>query len=115
MNIGDFRWMSTNGVIVGKSPIGDRSVPGAISQGEVPDEALKHVPRYPPASAMLIGRPAIARERQGQGLGAVLLADAVRRAYGSAGTVGSSMVVADALDENAARSRASHGFSFRQR
>ncbi|UEM03513.1 GNAT family N-acetyltransferase [Skermanella rosea] len=82
----------------------------AIPQGAVPDEARKHVPRYPLVSATLIGRLAVAKERQGQGLGAVLLADALRRAYGSAGTVGSSMVVVDALDDNAARFYASHGF-----
>ena len=41
---------------------------------------------------------------------AVLLADALRRAFGSAGTVGSSMVVVDALDEAAAGFYAAHGF-----
>ena len=82
----------------------------AISQGEVPDAARKHIPRYPLVSATLIGRLAVAKERQGQRLGAVLLADALRRAFDSAGTVGSSMVVVDALDEAAAGFYAAHGF-----
>ncbi len=82
----------------------------AISQGDVPEAARKHVPRYPLVSATLIGRLAVAKERQGQRLGAVLLADALRRAFGSAGTVGSSMVVVDALDEAAAGFYAAHGF-----
>jgi hypothetical protein len=43
-----------------------------------------------------------AKEMQGQRLGTVLLADALRRAYGNAGTVGSSMVIVDALDEGSA-------------
>lgn len=82
----------------------------SLSQGEVPEAARKHVPRYPLVSATLIGRLAVAKERQGQRLGAILLADALRRAYGSAGTVGSSMVVVDALDERAVNFYAAHGF-----
>ena len=74
----------------------------AISQGDVPEAARKHVPRYPLVSATLIGRLAIAKNRQGQRLGAVLLADALQRAFESASTVGSSMVIVDALDDAAA-------------
>ncbi len=61
-------------------------------------------------SATLIGRLAVSKDRQGQRLGAVLLADALRRAFESASTVGSSMVVVDALDEAAAGFYAAHGF-----
>jgi GNAT superfamily N-acetyltransferase len=82
----------------------------AISQGDVPEAARKYVPRYPLVSATLIGRLAVAKDRQGQRLGAVLLADALQRAFDSAGTVGSSMVVVDALDEPAAGFYAAHGF-----
>ena len=82
----------------------------AISQGDVPEAARRFVPRYPLVSATLIGRLAVAMDHQGQRLGAVLLADALRRAFDSAGTVGSSMVVVDALDEAAARFYAAHGF-----
>lgn len=82
----------------------------AISQGDVPKAARKYVPRYPLVSATLIGRLAVAKERQGQRLGAVLLADALQRAFDSAGTVGSSMVVVDALDETAAGFYAAYGF-----
>ena len=82
----------------------------AISQGEVPEAARKHIPRYPLVSATLIGRLAISKDRQGQRLGAVLLADALQRAFESASTVGSSMVVVDALDESAADFYAAHGF-----
>jgi len=82
----------------------------ALSQGEVPEAARKHIPRYPLVSATLIGRLAVSKDRQGQSLGAVLLADALRRAFESASTVGSSMVVVDALDEAAAGFYAAHGF-----
>ena len=82
----------------------------AISQGDVPEAARRHVPRYPLVSATLIGRLAVAKGHQGQRLGAVLLADALQRAFDSASTVGSSMVVVDALDEAAAGFYAAHGF-----
>jgi predicted GNAT family N-acyltransferase len=82
----------------------------AVSQGEVPEPARKHIPRYPLVSATLIGRLAVAKDRQGQRLGAVLLADALQRAFASADTVGSSMVIVDALDEAAAGFYAAHGF-----
>jgi predicted GNAT family N-acyltransferase len=82
----------------------------ALPPGEVPEAARKHIPRYPLVSATLIGRLAVASDRQGQRLGAVLVADALRRALASAETVGSSMVVVDALDDGAAAFYAAHGF-----
>ena len=82
----------------------------ALPQVEVPAAARKHIPRYPLVSATLISRLAVATDRQGQRLGAVLLADALRRALASAETVGSSMVVVDALDDGAAAFYAAHGF-----
>lgn len=81
----------------------------AVSQGGVPETARKHVPRYPLVSCTLIGRLA-ARDQQGQRLGSILLADALQRAFESASTVGSSMVIVDALDEAGAGFYAAHGF-----
>jgi predicted GNAT family N-acyltransferase len=82
----------------------------AISHGEVPEAARKHVPRYPLVSCTLIGRLAVAKDQQGQRLGSILLADALQRVFESARTVGSSMVMVDALDEGAAGFYAAHGF-----
>jgi GNAT superfamily N-acetyltransferase len=82
----------------------------ALPPGDVPEAARKHIPRYPLVSATLIGRLAVAKDRQGQRLGAILLADALRRALASAQTVGSSMIVVDAFDEGAASFYAAHGF-----
>jgi GNAT superfamily N-acetyltransferase len=82
----------------------------ALPPGDVPEAARKHIPRYPLVSATLIGRLAVAQDCQGQRLGAVLLADALRRALASAATVGSSMIVVDALDDGAAAFYAAHGF-----
>ena len=82
----------------------------ALAQGDVPAAARKHVPRYPLVSATLVGRLAVSEARQGEPLGAMLLADAVRRAYASAATVGSSMLVVDAINERAAAFYEGNGF-----
>ena len=72
--------------------------------------ARKHVPRYPLVSATLIGRLTVGKDRQGQRLGAVLLAHALQRAFESTSTVGSSMIIVDALDEAAVGFYAAYGF-----
>lgn len=81
----------------------------ALAQGEIPDAARKHIPRYPLVSATLLGRLAVASERHGQRLGSMLLADALARAHASAAAIGSSMVVVDAIDERAAGFYLAHG------
>lgn len=82
----------------------------ALPPGDVPEAARRHLPRYPLVSATLIGRLAVSLSRQGEGFGAILLADAVRRAYASADSVGSSMLVVDALNDRAAAFYAASGF-----
>lgn len=82
----------------------------ALAPGTIPEAARKHLPRYPLVSATLIGRLAVAAHLQGQRLGALLLADAARRAWLSAESVGSTMLVVDALDESAAAFYAAFGF-----
>jgi GNAT superfamily N-acetyltransferase len=82
----------------------------SLAQSAVPEAARRHVPRYPLVSATLIGRLAVAKERQDRGLGAMLLARALRKAYNNADVVGSSMVVVDAIDQRAVRFYQAHGF-----
>jgi ribosomal protein S18 acetylase RimI-like enzyme len=78
--------------------------------GTIPEAARKHIPRYPMVSATLLGRLAVSNEFQGQGIGSILLAKALAKAYENAVQVGSSMVVVDAIDERAAKFYAAHGF-----
>lgn len=82
----------------------------ALAQGDVPAAARKHVPRYPLVSATLVGRLAVSETRQGERLGAMMLADAVQRAYASAAIVGSSMLVVEAINERAAAFYEGNGF-----
>ena len=81
-----------------------------LAPGEVPESARAKLPRYPQVAATLIGRLAVSRSRQGQGLGALLLVDALRRAHASAATIGSVIVIVDALNESAAAFYTSFGF-----
>lgn len=105
-----------NGVLVLVEPTSPETILGyytlcatALAPGTIPDAARKHLPRYPLVSATLVGRLAVAASHQGQGLGALLLVDALQRAFQSAETVGSSMVVVDAIDEGAAAFYAAFG------
>jgi GNAT superfamily N-acetyltransferase len=106
-----------NGVFVLVDPCETAKVLGyytlcatALAQGEVPDGVRKHVPRYPLVSATLLGRLAVGVQQQKQGLGALLLADAVRRAYASSSSIGSSMLIVDALSEQAVAFYEANGF-----
>lgn len=83
----------------------------AMPQGDVPEAARKFIPRYPLVSATLLGRLAVTAARHGEGLGSLLLARALRKANDSADTVGSSMVVVDAIDANAVAFYVAHGFT----
>jgi GNAT superfamily N-acetyltransferase len=106
-----------NGVFILVEPENPNTVLGyytlcatGLPQGDIPAAARKHMPRYPLVSATLLGRLAISAARQGQRLGGLLLADAVRRAYASASIVGSSMLVVDAINERAAAFYEGNGF-----
>ena len=81
-----------------------------LAPGMIPDAARKHLPRYPVVSATLIGRLALSVAFQGQGLGSLLLAEALRKTYENASIIGSSMAVVDAIDERAVRFYQAHGF-----
>ena len=81
-----------------------------LSPGDIPEAAKKHIPRYPVVSATLLGRLAVDTRFQGRGLGAVLLAIALRKAYENASVIGSSMVVVDALGQRAVSFYTAHGF-----
>jgi ribosomal protein S18 acetylase RimI-like enzyme len=81
-----------------------------LAPGTIPAEARKHLPRYPVVSATLIGRLAIDTAFQGQRLGSLLLAEALRKTYENASIVGSSMIVVDAIGERAVRFYQAHGF-----
>ncbi len=81
-----------------------------VDQVEIPEAVRKDLPRYTRAGATLIGRLAIEKSRQGQGLGSMLLFAAIAKAVANASIVGSSMIVVDALDESVADFYERNGF-----
>jgi GNAT superfamily N-acetyltransferase len=54
---------------------------------------------------------AVDAQHHGRGVGAILLARALRKAYESTAVVESSMIVVDAVDDGAARFYEAHGFT----
>ncbi len=58
----------------------------------------ENVPRHP-VPVVLLGRLAADREKRGQGLGSVLLADAVKRVVATSEQIGIYAMVVDALNE----------------
>lgn len=75
---------------------------------ELSDIFKKKLARYTHLPATLIGRLAIDVRHQGKSLGAVLLADAVKKAQNS--PIASSVIIVDAKDENAIRFYRHFGF-----
>lgn len=71
-------------------------------------ELAKRYPRQIPVTRL--GRLAVRSDFHGQGLGRLLLADAVSRARNAALSVGSAGLFVDAKDEGAARFYSEYGF-----
>jgi GNAT superfamily N-acetyltransferase len=70
----------------------------------------KQLPRYPRLPATLLGRLAADRRYRGQRLGEFMLVDALRKALEVSVQVASLAVIAEALDEEAARFYIKYGF-----
>ncbi len=76
---------------------------------DLPDTESKGLPRLD-VPVVLLGRLAVDRAAQGQGLGASLLVDALRRAMHISDQVGIRAVEVDAIDEPARRFYLKFGF-----
>lgn len=72
-------------------------------------ELAKRYPRQIPVTRL--GRLAVRSDLQGQGLGRILLADAVTRSRNAALSVGSAGIFVDAKNDAAARFYAGYGFT----
>ena len=96
--------MTDQGDIAGYCTLASAS----ILLGQLSPALAKKLPRYPSVPAVRMGRLAVHRSFQGQGLGGALLADALDRA-GRAEIAAYALLV-DAKDEVAAAFYARHGF-----
>lgn len=82
---------------------------GSVSFENLPDEVARRLPKYPVPTAHL-GRLAVDLTFQGQGLGGILLIDALKRVRDTANTIGIHAITVDALNASARRFYEAHGF-----
>jgi GNAT superfamily N-acetyltransferase len=83
----------------------------ALEIEDLPQELARKLPRYGLVPAALIGRLARDRLARGQGLGALLLADAVERVLGAGRSLAVYAIIVDAIDDAAARFYEAFGFT----
>lgn len=83
-------------------------VAGGVERQELPGTMRQNMPN--PIPAIILGRLAVDARWQGQGLGAVLLKDAMARAQFIASHVGAAILVVDTNDQGTARFYKKFGF-----
>jgi predicted GNAT family N-acyltransferase len=77
----------------------------------IPDHIKKKLPSsYESIPTTLLGRLAIDNRFQGQGIGKLILIDALKRSYEISKTIGSFAVVVDPIDQEAEHFYAKYGF-----
>ena len=83
----------------------------SIPQESTPIQIQKKLPKsYKSIPTTLIGRLAVDSRFQGQGVGKLLLIDALKRSYEISKTIGSFAVVVDPIDKGAENFYAKYGF-----
>jgi predicted GNAT family N-acyltransferase len=83
----------------------------SIAQELIPIEFQKKLPNsYKSIPTTLLGRLAIDNRFQKQGVGKILLVDALKRSYEISKSIGSFAVVVDPIDEDAERFYDKYGF-----
>ena len=83
---------------------------GAVAFAHLPSHVAKKLPKHP-VPVILLGRLAVDRSLQGQGLGEMLLTDALCRALELSKSLGVFAVEVLAIDERAATFYAKYGFT----
>jgi GNAT superfamily N-acetyltransferase len=82
----------------------------SLSIEDLPEEIARKLPRYDAIPAALIGRLARAERARGQGVGELLLADAIRRILGAGRSIAVFAIVVDAKDDRAVDFYKAFGF-----
>jgi GNAT superfamily N-acetyltransferase len=82
----------------------------SLSLEDLPEVVARKLPRYDAIPAALIGRLARDERARGQGIGELLVADAVRRILSAGRSVAVFAIVVDAKDDRAAEFYGAFGF-----
>ena len=98
---------STNHVN-GYYTLSNSSIPRTL----LPDEIIKKLPpSYTNLPVTLLGRLAVEEKQKGQGFGALLLIDALKRSYDTAvNSIASMAVIVDPIDDHAIKFYSKYGF-----
>ena len=81
-----------------------------LSIADLPEEIAKGMPRYDAIPAALIGRLARDERVRGQGIGELLLADAIRRILAAGRSIAVFAIIVDAKNDRAAEFYKRYGF-----
>ena len=96
-------------VAYGKCVIGYYCISaGATMTKDAPSNIRRNMPN--PIPVMIIGRLAVEKSYQGQGIGSAMLKDALQRILGVSQTVGARAVMVHAIDNDAIAFYAAYGF-----
>lgn len=83
----------------------------SITHDLIPDSFKKKLPKsYLFLPTILLGRLAIDKSFQGQGLGKILLIDSLKRCFDISDSIGAFAVIVDPLDQEAERFYEKYGF-----
>ena len=82
----------------------------SVDLGMLPQDIARKLPKYPIVPATLIGRLAVSAAFRGQGLGELLLMDALCRSLALSKQIASAAVVVDAKDDRAVSFYGKYGF-----
>ena len=82
----------------------------SVDLGIVPQDIARKLPKYPVVPATLIGRLAVSAAFRGQGLGELLLMDALHRSLMLSKQIASTAVIVDAKDDRSTSFYRKYGF-----
>ena len=82
---------------------------GSVLRAEAPAKLVRGMPAYP-VGMVLLARLAVDQSQQGKGLGAMLLAEALRKAVAAGEVAAARLIVVDAVDDSAAAFYQHYGF-----
>jgi GNAT superfamily N-acetyltransferase len=81
---------------------------GAVERDEAPSKVRRNMPT--PVPVIVLGRLAVTRGEQGNGIGAALLRDALLRVLNASKEIGAAAVLVHALNDRAKTFYLDHGF-----
>jgi predicted N-acetyltransferase YhbS len=82
---------------------------GSVFRADAPAKLVRGMPAYP-VDMVLLARLAVNQSQHGKGVGAMLLAEALRKAVAAGEVAAARLIVVDAVDDSAAAFYQRYGF-----